>query len=240
MRYRVKHVTEYLYANRVSHCYNMAHQIPRSTLRQKCLHSEMRVEPTTSFTSKREDYFGNFAYHFEIQRPHKKLVITSVSEVDTGPQHTDLQLDLGVTCAEAKHLLKTSSKHDVLLAREFMLDSPMVKANQELLDYAQSHFDQDRPLLSAVMDLTHQIYNEFTYCPESTTLATPCQKSWQIKKGYAKTLPIYKLAAFVHLVFPLNMYRVILRLFPHPEKKISWHRRQSRVDIGLFSSRRLV
>ena len=114
MKYRIKHVTEYIYADRVSHCYNLGHLIPRTSRRQTCLSARIHVSPNTSYSAKREDYFGNTAYHFEIQRPHKKLVITATSEVMTEVQASGTSLDLGASFAEAKQLLATSREPEVL------------------------------------------------------------------------------------------------------------------------------
>ena len=87
------HITEYIYSDRVTHCYNLAHMIPRSSLRQSCLHSHVRLVPFAAHSTRRQDYFGNQAYQFEIQRPHKELVITATSEVETSAQHAAINLD---------------------------------------------------------------------------------------------------------------------------------------------------
>ena len=45
MRFRVRHITHYKYASRVSHCYNLANVIPRDTERQRCLKIASRCRP---------------------------------------------------------------------------------------------------------------------------------------------------------------------------------------------------
>ena len=82
MRFRVRHITHYKYAQRVTRCYNLANVVPRDTERQRCLTNRVTVEPTPATTHKRSDYFGNKAYHFEIQRPHTELIITADSDID--------------------------------------------------------------------------------------------------------------------------------------------------------------
>ncbi|MBD1388690.1 transglutaminase family protein [Neiella sp. HB171785] len=183
MKYKIRHITEYLYAEPVSHCYNLAHLIPRTTQRQRCLWSQVQVHPVTAASAKREDYFGNHCYHFEIQRPHEKLIIESSSEVETSAQLTANELDFSFSCQQVRERMQTSKDPELLLAREFMLDSPMIKASDELRAYAEPSFAPDRPLLSAVMELTQRIYREFDYCPEATTVATPLSEVLALKKG---------------------------------------------------------
>ncbi len=216
MKYRIKHITEYLYANRVSHCYNVAHMNPRNTLRQKCLSARVSVSPATSHASKREDYFGNTAYHFEIQRPHKKLIITAESEVNTDPQHSKLKLDFGLSCAQARELLRTSTQADVLLSREFLLDSSMVKALPALRDYAGPSFQEDRPLLSCVQDLTHRIFTDFKYCPESTTVATPVLEVLEKRKGVCQDFAHLEIGCLRAMGFPAKYVSGYIETLPPP------------------------
>jgi transglutaminase-like putative cysteine protease len=218
MMYRIKHITEYNYAEKVSHCYNLAHIIPRSTTRQKCLRSEVRVEPLTAAAAKRVDYFGNHAYHFEIQQPHKQLIITAFSEVDTGQQHSAPQLDIGVTCMDARILLAESKHADVLFAREFMLDSPMIQARKALYDYALPSFSDNRSLLSSVMELTHRIYEDFTYCPESTTIATPLTEVLDKKRGVCQDFAHLQIGCLRAMGFPAKYISGYIETLPAPGK----------------------
>lgn len=219
MRYRVKHITEYLYSGRVSHCYNLAHMIPRTTLRQKRLKNDMKVSPVAAHSTTREDYFGNVAYHFEIQRPHNKLVITATSEVETGPQRTSLNLDFGTTCAQARDLLDKPNQADSLLAKEFLIDSSMIKPNDELRDFAAPSFEDDRPLLSAVMDLTRRIYREFSYSPQSTTIATPLEEVLKTRKGVCQDFAHLQIACLRSLGFPAKYVSGYLETLPPPGKE---------------------
>lgn len=220
MKFRIKHITEYIYGDDVSHCYNVAHMVPRTTRRQSCLHSQVNVNPDTSYGSKREDYFGNIAYHFEIQRPHKKLIITSTSEVNTGEQFAP-ELDFGVSCSNARQMLSQSQDANIFLAREFMLDSSMAKSMAALQDYAQSSFSDDRPLLSCVRDLTHRIFTDFTYCPESTTIATPIEEVLANKKGVCQDFAHLQIACLRAMGFPAKYVSGYIETTPAPgEEKL--------------------
>ena len=96
-RYRIRHITRYKYAERVTRCYNLAHVVPRNTLRQRCIKTTVTVSPTPTRSQKRSNYFDNIAYHFEIQKAHKELEITADSEVQVEDRNHDLNLDLGLS-----------------------------------------------------------------------------------------------------------------------------------------------
>ncbi len=183
MRYQVKHTTTYKYAARVTHCYNLANLAPRNTNRQKCISSQIIVTPQAIHSNIRTDYFGNQRYHFEIQTAHSELSITAQSEIEIQEQRPGLDLDFGITYGDVLNRLREGISEDVIMAREFCLDSPMVRASEALADYARPSFELSRSLYSSVSELTSRIFNDFTYTPGFTTIATPLSEVLSHKKG---------------------------------------------------------
>ena len=216
MQYRIRHVTEYIYNAPVSHCYNLAHIIPRTSHRQKCISCDIEIDPNATSKSIRDDYFGNRAYHFEIQRSHKKLTLISTSKVETREQSYDKKLEAGTTCGNAWQALKYSNEAEVLFAREFILDSPMVKAQPALLDYASSLFTADKPLLIAVIELTQKIHSEFTSSPQSTTIATPLEEVLVTKKGVCQDFAHLQIGCLRALGFPAKYVSGYIETLPAP------------------------
>lgn len=215
MHYRIKHITEYLYHSRVSHCFNMAHLTPRNTDRQRCLNSEVKVSPNPASYSYRVDYFENTAYHFEIQRPHSKLVITSNSEVETSVQGIQ-DVRQGISCRDARHVMYQSRNADVLMAREYMMDSPMVRVSEELKAYAEPVFEDDKPLLQAVQELTNKIFTEFEYSPASTTIATPLHEVMSIRKGVCQDFAHLMIGCLRSLGYATRYVSGYLETLPPP------------------------
>jgi transglutaminase-like putative cysteine protease len=183
MRYQVKHITKYKYAGKVSHCYNLANLLPRNTARQSCLESRIVISPQETHANKRTDYFGNNSYHFEIQTPHSELSITAESVIDVAEIRSDLNFDFGISYADALSFLKKVPAIEVIQAREFCLDSPMIKTSKELADYARPSFSLSRQLYTCVEELTSRIFQDFTYTPGFTNIATPLSEVLAHKKG---------------------------------------------------------
>ena len=237
MKYRIQHITEYLYASPVSHCYNLAHLVPRTTLRQTCLQSAIQVQPYTAASAQRQDYFGNQSYHFEIQRPHKKLVIEATSIVITEPQHTSPELDFGTSCSDVLRMLAVAKDPDTLFAREFLLDSPMIQASQALRDYAAPSFSPERPLLSAVMELTQRIFREFSYCPEATTVATPLAEVLANKKGVCQDFAHLQIGCLRALGYPAKYISGYIETLPPPGQQKLVGADASHAWISVYSPR---
>lgn len=230
-KYRVRHTTEYEYAGPVSPCYNLAYVIPRNTARQQCLRHHVSVNPLVSAPSSREDYFGNTAYHFEIQRSHQSLSITAASEVSVSdqwamrknssdPQSSAKNFERSPTWEATLSALQASKPLATLLSREFVLNSPMIPISSELkeglLEFVRPSFTENRPLLAAVQELTERIFTEFTYCPESTTVATPLSEVLENKRGVCQDFAHLQIACLRALGIPARYVSGYLETLPPP------------------------
>jgi transglutaminase-like putative cysteine protease len=216
MRFRVRHITHYKYASRVSHCYNLANVVPRDTERQRCIRNRITVSPTPAVTHKRSDYFGNKAYHFEIQKPHTELTITADSEVQVSDHVRDLDLDLGETYGHALQVIASATTRPVLEAREFLLNSPMVMTSEKLADYARPSFSTDRSLRSCVHDLTRRIFHDFAYDPGFTTIATPLEDVLAHKRGVCQDFAHLQVGCLRSMGVPAKYVSGYIETLPKP------------------------
>ena len=221
MHFRVRHITRYKYASRVSHCYNLANVIPRDTDRQRCLKNRITVSPQPAITHKRSDYFGNKAYHFEIQKPHTELVITADSEIQINDRDHELDLDLGISYLQAQQFLDTSNTRATIDAREFMLNSPMIESGEELAEYARPSFAADRSLKSCVTDLTARIFTEFAYDPSFSTIATPLADVLAHKRGVCQDFAHLQIGCLRSMGIPAKYVSGYIETLPKPgEEKL--------------------
>jgi transglutaminase-like putative cysteine protease len=221
MIYRIRHITEYTYNRPVSLCYNQAHLLPRSTDNQICQNMQVNITPKPDYFSQREDYFGNNCFYFSLQKHHKKLVIDVTTEIDTQSERVSLDLDLGKTCSQVKQELELSTLPEVIEAKEFLLDSPMIKISSELKSYAQELFEDNRPLCSAVRELTTKIFNEFKYDPSSTNVATPLHEALEKKSGVCQDFAHIAIGCLRAMGYPARYISGYLETLPPPgEEKL--------------------
>src|ERR1700737_1154088 len=81
MRFRIKHVTRYVYEQPASHSHNNVRLAPIDAPDQKRLAFSLEVTPPATISEYR-DAFGNLAHSIDIQPPHTELVISSTSVVE--------------------------------------------------------------------------------------------------------------------------------------------------------------
>ncbi|MEH6558820.1 MAG: transglutaminase family protein [Oceanicoccus sp.] len=221
MRFRVVHSTHYKYAQRVTRCYNLANVIPRDTERQRCLKNSITVSPQPTTKHQRTDYFGNHAYHFEIQKSHTELIITAESDIQIEDRGHELDLDLGTSYGEALVYLRDTLSPDTIEAREFLLNSPMVECSSALEDYARPSFDINRSLKACVSELTSRIFTDFSYDPEFTTIATPLADVLEHKKGVCQDFAHLQIGCLRSMGIPAKYVSGYIETLPKPgEKKL--------------------
>jgi len=218
MIFRVKHKTHYEYQQAVNTCYNRAHLLPRDTLYQHTNAPKVIIYPTPSTGSRHIDYFGNRVYHFSLNEPHKELSIEVVTDISLNDSRVNpiAQLQYGNTCAQVKEALNNKLDVETLYAREFLLNSPMIKTTQELADYAQECFSDDKPLLSAVRDLTTKIYAEFEFDSGFTTIATPLEDVLKYKRGVCQDFAQLAIGCLRSLGYPARYISGYLETLPPP------------------------
>jgi transglutaminase-like putative cysteine protease len=181
MMYRITHRTIYRYDAPVSRARNEAHLRPRDTGRQQCLASELLVDPTPTSWTERTDFFGNPVVSFAVDGPFEVLTVTSTSTVSVSGREP-----LPATSAsweQVRDALAEDLSPDMLAAREFCFESPLVTLSPAVRAYSEASFPAGRPLVDAVADLTERIFHDFVYDPGFTTVTTPVDEVLVHRRG---------------------------------------------------------
>lgn len=216
MRFHITHTTTYQYSVAVGRCYNMAHMVPRDTLRQTCLRNQIRVVPHPAQSRKHEDYFGNSAYYFAIQKNHDQLSITVESDVEMLDINLAPGFEFGPSCEEVLQRLQKSKEVDCILAREYVLDSPMIRAVSELREYGLVSMQPGRPFLGAVRELNERIFNDFIYDPGFTTVATPLHEVMEHKRGVCQDFAHFAIGCLRSMGYAARYVSGYLETLPPP------------------------
>lgn len=173
MTYRVVHRTEYRYDDVVTAGYNEARLTPRTFDGQRCRASTIEILPAPADRRSRTDFFGNDTLYFAIQEPHDRLTVTAVSDVDVAEGPADDLLADRTPWDDVRALLTSGTEPDVLEARAYTLDSPLVRTSGELARFAEPSFAPGTPLIAGALDLIARIRAGFAYEPGATTTSTP-------------------------------------------------------------------
>ncbi len=183
MKYRIRHRTTYAYSKSVELSYNEAKFTPRDWPEQRCHRCTVTIEPAPDSRRERLDYYGNTVCYFEILEPHDSMEVFVDSEVSVDPLRNLTDLFADHRCDIVRDQLLCAVDPQALDARQFILDSPLVTVGPVLREYARTSFAGDRPFRDAVCDLNQRIFEDFTFAPESTTVATPLDEVMRKRKG---------------------------------------------------------
>lgn len=183
MKYRVTHSTKYHYSKNVTLCHNVAHLLPRATPQQTCAISELKISPLPATVNEWADFFGNRQASFSIEKPHKELIVTAISEVEVLPGSSLLDAAFPISWEQAVEYLQVAEDEDSIDARMYVLESEFIEFSDEIKNYGAKIFAPGRSLLEVVEELMHLIYKEFDYMPGFSSIATPLQEVLKHRKG---------------------------------------------------------
>ncbi len=187
MRYHLRHTTRYEYSGSVTLSHNEARILPRSLPWQLCENTSMVISPQPERMRERTDFFGNRVVYFSIESLHESLQVDVNSDIQTFPRPRPTQdFFSSIAWEDAVREMRqdtANSNRDSLDARLYVLDSPFIHAHRSLADLAIISFGAGRNLLDSVLELNQLIHAEFTYDPESTTVATPLRDVLANRRG---------------------------------------------------------
>lgn len=169
--YRVRHRTAYMYEPPVELGYSQAMLLVRACPGQDVESSTLRVTPQPSDLHTHIDAFGNLVSTFSLDQPHALLEVVATSQVRVAPRPVPV----------TDRTWEASRPRG--LECELSLPSPLVPALSELADYAAPSFPPERPVVEAVLDLSHRIHDDFAFDPGFTTVATPISEVLDHQRG---------------------------------------------------------
>jgi transglutaminase-like putative cysteine protease len=184
-RYRVRHVTRYVYEGEVAHAHQVLHLTPRTTERQKCFGHAILVHPAAMLREDHVDAFGNGVTRLELDRPHGTLDIIATMEVAIAPLGP-----IDPARSESWEGNRESLQYSAQNLRPQQLDvlrfaggSLYVPIKRMFEEYALEVFPPDTPVLVGAEALMQKIHHEFEYSPGATEIATPLVEVFTERKG---------------------------------------------------------
>jgi transglutaminase-like putative cysteine protease len=201
MIYDVRHHTTYRYSQPVSISQHVLHLTPRACPHQTCVRSIIGVDPAPSIYSAGTDYFGNPATFVAVQDEHLELSILARStvEVEAAPVPP---ADRTASWARIARAAGGAGDEEALYALQFAFDSPCTAFTADIRSYALVSFTPDRPILEAAFDLTGRIHAEFAYDGGATTVSTPVDEVFAIRRGVCQDFAHLELACLRALALP--------------------------------------
>lgn len=218
MIYRIRHLTRYDYSGPATLSHNEARMLPRALSWQQCLRYEFEISPAPVRLRERIDFFGNRVAYFSTESVHRSLQVVVSSQVQTGARPAQ---DIFSTIrwedavSDVATALKTGNR-DCIDARLFVLESPFIRHQLSLAQYAEDCFGSGRDLREALMSLNERIFDEFTYDAEVTTTATPVLEVLASKRGVCQDFAHLMVACIRALGLPARYVSGYMETLPPP------------------------
>jgi len=191
MKYRVRHVTEYMYSEAVTTSHHELHLRPRETPGQTVDDESLTISPDPALRRDRVDWFGNPATHLAIHSRHTRLAVTSTFVVDIAREPPP---DDDGSWEAARDWVRAGADAEARAALEISLPSPRAVPSAAARAFAEPSFTPGRPLAEAARDLTHRIHAEFTYDPAATDVATSVDEVLRGRRGVCQDFAHVQLA----------------------------------------------
>jgi len=212
MIYSAIHITRHIYQSPVAQSLNELRLTPRSLPGQQVREVNISIEPEPATWQSRKDYFGNEVITVGVYEPHSRFVIEAKSVVEVEAPSLDGLSP--IPWEEARDLIASYPDEESLAAIEFLYDSPFVAAADELAEYARPTFTPGRPLAEALYELSHRIYTEFKYKPNSTSIGMPLLEILRKRHGVCQDFAHVMIGVLRSLRLPARYTSGYLRSSP--------------------------
>ena len=216
MKYSITHKTIYSGAEPVSVCHNESWLRPRDLPFQRCDDFQLKIDPVPSIRSERTDTFGNKLSLFSFNQGYSTLTVTALSQVTVEERQFDG--DKKAAWESVRETIAAGRSLDSLEAYQFAFESPRIRASHELRDYALQSFTAHREIREAAINLTQRVHDDFKFDNRATTVTTPVEEVFRLKRGVCQDFAHLQIAMLRSLRLPARYVSGYLRTIPPPGK----------------------
>lgn len=219
MKYRIRHYTEYSYAETVSTCFNRLCLTPLSIPLHECILNDINIVPTPDELTQRTDFFGNTLTFVSLYKEHKRLKINSTSVVNVENRiHGELAFSSPVLWKDVHALLAADpgNVHDVI---QFTLPSLYVPLSDMIREFAADCFQEGGTLWNACNTLMQKIYTTLEFKPGFTTVNTPVETVLKSGKGVCQDFAHLMIACLRNRGLPARYVSGYIETTPPPGKE---------------------
>ncbi|WP_439576722.1 transglutaminase family protein [Elioraea sp.] len=218
MRYRVSHVTTYLYGEAVDLAAHLLHLTPRPLPGQHVIASSLVAEPRHGRSASAVDYFGNHTTWLFMVEPHAEFRVSLTAEVEASFAPPP---PAGITPPwECVRDAAARGGPDAWCAAEFVFGTAMAPGDPAVGAYVAPSFPPGRPVLEALLELNARICNDFIFRTGVTTLSTPVTQVLLSRAGVCQDFAHLMIAGLRWLGLPARYVSGYIRTRPrHGEHK---------------------
>ena len=216
MYHQVIHKTDYTYQDPVSLCHNIVRLIPRSTNKQFCKSSVIKIDPEPDVLIEYDDFYGNKLVYFTIEKEHKKLSVHVISAIEKlVPTNEPDPKKNPITWEEVGRLTHTLTP-ELIAIKQFIAATPMTSADDAIAAYAAVSFPPGRSFFEASRNLMNRIFTDFKFQSGFTTISTPLSLVMKERKGVCQDFAHLAIACIRSMGLPSRYVSGYIETIPPP------------------------
>jgi transglutaminase-like putative cysteine protease len=174
-RLRIVHESRYQYLTDVLASFNEVRLTPLDLDRQVLIRHELHLEPRAVVHAYR-DYWGAAVEAFDMHQPHRDMVVTATSVVDTPGGHPQAP---GLSWDEIAAPAITDRWCEFLERTSYVDDAGHDPARATLVEELRR---MPRPA-DAIRAVVNEVHARMQYTPGVTTVSTTAHEAWAAKQG---------------------------------------------------------
>lgn len=210
---RVRHETQYAYADHVELAAHMMHLRPRPLPWQRVRSYALDAFPLPSRIAEGTDHFGNAVEWLFLHGAHHRLTLSVDAVVEVVRRHHP---EPRATPAWERVVDGTQRPAAATDAAEFQFGSPMAPVSAALRDWAAPSFPPGCPVLAGLLDMMARIGREFRFQAGVTTVSTPVERVLQLQAGVCQDFAHLMIAGLRALGLPARYVSGYVRTQPPP------------------------
>lgn len=181
--------------------------------RQMVLRQTVDIEPAPESRRDFIGFFGSAATGFSIRYPHQKLCVTLSAQVRvTAPAWRG---DLAIALDDVGQALASIRSVSPFSPHQFSGASPRVPGgNTAVRDYARQSLDKGPSVFEIAYDLMTRIHADFTYDTKATTVDTPPERAFQLRRGVCQDFTHVMIMGLRAIGIPAGYVSGYLRTLP--------------------------
>ena len=217
MLYDIKLNISYSYANSADASRQIIRMMPLDIPQQQRLNAGSHfVLPKADVWIERTDFFGNRYVELAFLQTHRKISFTIKARVQRfAPEYT------GHAASDLSHLREeVDANHslDPWSPHHFLNASPRAPIESSITAYAASLVTDNADVLETVEAIGNQIYQDFKYDPEATTVDTPMIEAFNARHGVCQDFSHIMIACLRGIGIPAGYVSGFLCTTPPPGK----------------------
>jgi transglutaminase-like putative cysteine protease len=173
----------------------------------------LRIRLRDEHTAER-DFHGNGVDHLLLRRAHDRLVVEMRARVGVDLHPVDLAAT--PTLSAIQDAARRSRDFGPLSPVHFLASSRLVQRSSAVGGYMLTALECETAGGSAILALTRQIHDDFTYAPGTTRIDTPVDVVFRTREGVCQDFAHIGIAGLRALGIPAAYVSGFLRTLPPP------------------------